>query len=139
MRLKRDKYDIRFSNLIRERADYTCECCGVSYRENTGGLDCSHFYTRANKAVRWSTMNAAAHCCGCHNKLGGNPVIFTNWIRDYLGATGFEILNEKRQAIVKWKPWMKEEMYAHYKTELDRLKELRKQGVKGYIEITDYL
>lgn len=84
-------------------------------------------------------MNAAAHCFGCHNKLGGNPVIFTNWIRDYLGAAGFEILNEKRQAIVKWKPWMKEEMYAHYKTELDRLKELRKQGVKGYIEITDYL
>lgn len=137
--IKRDKYDVTFSQLIRERADFHCERCGKSYRESTQGLHCSHFYTRGNKAVRWCTLNAAAHCHGCHQYLGSNPMEFTAWVRGYLGDELFETLNERRQAIVRWKPWMKDEMLAHYKSELVRLQALRKAGHSGYIEVVDYL
>jgi len=137
--IKRDKYDIVFSNLIRERSDFCCERCGKSYRESTIGLHCSHFYTRGNKAVRWCVLNAAAHCHGCHQYLGSNPMEFTAWVRRYLGDGMFDLLNERRQAIIRWKKWDKDAMYQHYNSELARLKQMRKDGVNGYIAVVDYL
>ena len=137
--IKRDKYDVIFSQLIRERADFHCERCGKSYRERTQGLHCSHFYTRSNKAVRWCVINAAAHCHGCHHYLGSNPIEFTAWVRGHLGDTLFDELNFRRQAIIKWKPWDKAAMYLHYQEELAKLQERRKAGEVGYIEVTDYI
>ena len=34
--LKRDPLDAVFSDLVRERADWTCECCGKYFPERKG-------------------------------------------------------------------------------------------------------
>lgn len=84
--MKRDPADIAFSKLVRLRAHYRCECCGKQYGPSNTGLHCSHFYGRRSRATRWHALNAAAHCYGCHQRLGSNPVVFAEWIDGHIGS-----------------------------------------------------
>ena len=139
--IKRDKYDATFSDLIRERADWTCERCGLECRkegQDSRRLDCSHFYSRANRSVRWHPLNAAAHCFRCHQELGGNPVLFREWILEYLGPELDQRLRELAHTPRKWKPWEKDEMREHYANQLKMLKARRAAGDRGYIEVVSY-
>jgi hypothetical protein len=47
-------------------------------------------------------------------------------------------LQKLHHTVRKWKPWEKDELYKHMKSELKRLEDLRLEGVKGYIEIDAY-
>lgn len=133
--MKRDKHDAAFSNLVRERADWHCENCKKYYPEGArAGLECSHFFTRSRKSTRWHPLNAAAHCTKCHFDLGGNPLKFADWIRDYLGRAKSGELSEANHAIVRWRKRDMEELYAEMKSELLRMKHLRAEGVRGRIE-----
>lgn len=138
--MKRDKIDDTFSKLVRERAEWTCECCGKEYPEGQRqGLHCSHFYSRRHKATRWSPMNAAAHCFSCHQKLGGNPVEFSAWIEKHIGSGALEILRERAHSICKLTKADKEDIYKHLKSEYKRMMALRADGVVGRIEFEDPL
>ena len=133
--MKRDKYDIAFSQLVRERAEWTCECCHKHYPEGArNGLECSHFFTRSRKSTRWHPLNAAAHCTKCHFHLGGNPIEFSDWIRHYLGRSKSAELSTANHVIVRWRKKDKDELYCQMKAELLRMKHLRSEGVRGRIE-----
>lgn len=92
MKLKRTAADKWFSNCIRIAQNWTCEHCGRNYENNRQGLDCSHFYGRANYSVRFYPLNAFAHCMGCHRELGENPALFVEFVEKQLGQHGAEII-----------------------------------------------
>jgi len=137
--MKRDKCDIVFSTLVRERSDWTCEVCGKVYPEgHRAGLECSHFFGRARKATRLHPLNAAAHCTHCHFHLGGNPIEFSEWIEGHLGKEKADYLRLLANSICKKTKAYKELEYQHLKSELERIRSLRKQGVTGRIDFEPY-
>jgi len=129
MAIKRDKKDIKFSNLIRMAANWTCQRCGTYYPEGRrGGLDCSHFFSRTKRSVRWHPWNAAAHCRGCHQYLGDNPIIFTRWIQEYLGADKYGKLKVLQNRTVHWKNYEMECINNHLAKELKIMEGRRFDG-----------
>ncbi len=140
MGLKRDKYDTLFSNMVRERDNWTCQKCGKYYPEGERqGLHCSHIFSRRHRATRWEPYNAVAHCYSCHQYLGGNPVIFEAWARTYLGDYVLNLLEEKHRLIIKVTKKDKIEMYKHMKSEHARMLKLRAGGDTGLLSFTGYL
>lgn len=127
--------DIWFSKCIRERAEWTCERCGRVHARGSRALHCSHFFSRRHRATRWSPDNAAAHCYGCHVRLGGDPVLFTDWIRKYLGETRFDMLRDRHNQSVKISKVEEKEIARHYKAQYEFLLEKRSQGVTGYLDL----
>ena len=74
MAIKRTKWDIVFSDYIRNRDNWTCQKCGKKYHEKSAGLHCSHFYGRRSWATRIEPANAMALCYGCHLHVGSFPM-----------------------------------------------------------------
>lgn len=133
--MKRDKMDIIFSKLVRERANWTCEVCGTHYPEGKRqGLECSHFFTRSKRSTRWHPKNAAAHCTKCHFHLGGNPIEFAEWIEGHLGKPEAEALRLKANTPLKFTKTMKADLYQEMKAEMSRLEALRSEGETGRLE-----
>lgn len=133
-----------FSLCIRERAEWTCERCGVYYPEGERrGLHCSHFVGRANKSVRWSAINAAAHCFGCHARLEGDPTEFDRWIREYLerhyDVTTYDLLMELKQKIARVTKKDKEAIADHYREQYAAMAQRRTDGEMGRIEFEGWL
>ncbi len=138
--MKRDKRDIVFSKLVRERANWTCERCGRYFPfGERSGLDCSHFFGRRYLRLRWHPDNAAAHCRGCHGFLSENPDEFMRWIEGHIGEGRIEMLRERRNDNrIKYTKRDKEEIHAHLKSELQRLESLRAEGKEGRLEFEAY-
>lgn len=137
--MKRDKLDAIFSELVRERANWTCEWCGKYFPEGSrGGLHCSHIYSRRHAATRTNPLGAVAHCYACHLRYGSNPIEGGKWATSYLGEGTVQILAELLRTPVKYTKADKEEAYQHYKKEKERIKKLRMQGVTGRIEFTGW-
>ncbi len=133
--MKLKKRDIAFSKLVRMRANWTCERCRKHYGEGQRqGLDCSHFFSRSRQSVRWHPLNAAAHCRGCHQYLGANPIEFKDWIKEYLGTTKYTVLVHLADARMKFSKAILEDVYQHLKDELKKMAALRKEGVTERIE-----
>lgn len=126
--------------LCKERADWKCEKCGKEFPERRGGgLEWSHHHGRRSRHTRWDMDNCSAHCSGCHFYLGGNPLIFADWIKEKLGEERASELTRRFHAPKKWTKGEKEEMQEHYRSELNRLLKLRRvEGVTGYIEVVNY-
>lgn len=96
MKLKIDALDSLFSLYIRAKAGWKCERCGKFYPEGErNALDCSHFVGRVHKGTRWSEDNAAAHCRGCHQHLGANPILFVDWILNHMGDQRYASLRAR--------------------------------------------
>lgn len=136
--IKRDKFDILFSNIIREASDYVCSRCQRGYRDNPSGLHCSHYVGRAHKATRWHPDNAVAHCYGCHSYFEQRPNEFYRWYCQKFGEGREQIITDLGRSIRKWKKWEKDELYEAMKREMKRLRELRASGVVGPVEIANY-
>lgn len=91
-----NKLDIAFSLLIRKRG--RCERCGTTKR-----LQCSHIYSRANRSVRWSEINAFCFCAGCHEFWWHkNPMDATEWAKTRLGPQNAAQLNVEAHMAKKW-------------------------------------
>ncbi|PUB87053.1 MAG: hypothetical protein DBP02_02070 [gamma proteobacterium symbiont of Ctena orbiculata] len=130
--------DTWFSKCIRERAGWICEVCNKQYEENSQGLHCSHFWSRRHRATRWDADNAAAHCFGCHQRLGGNPIEFADWIEQHLGEARMEIVRGKAMSIVKIPKSEEKDIAKYYREEYERMRKLRAEGVTGRIEFESY-
>jgi hypothetical protein len=97
MKIRIDPLDTLFSEYIRCRALKTvggCERClqgKTDYKE----LQCSHFFGRSRKSVRWDPDNAAGLCFGCHQYLGSHPLEHTEWFKVRLGEGAFDMLNHR--------------------------------------------
>lgn len=97
-KLKRSKADILFSEFIRERDDWTCQRCHIPCHDNRGYLDCSHFFSRAKKSVRFDADNAVAFCKKCHDYFTGkNYQEHLNFFVKRLGIRKFELLEVRAQ------------------------------------------
>ncbi len=137
--MKITKQDKVFSQLVRERANWTCERCGKVFPEGyRQGLHCSHTYSRTKASTRLHQLNASAHCHGCHTFFGDNPVLFAEWIEDHLRKDKAQYLRHRAHQIVKKTKAYKEEEYKHLKKELARMLKLRSEGETGRIEFTAY-
>lgn len=67
MALKRDKFDDVFSQLVRERTDWSCDYCGRTFHHERQKLHCSHFKSRRHKANR-------------NVKKSGNRIYLEKWV-----------------------------------------------------------
>jgi hypothetical protein len=131
VKIRIDKRDTVFSLLIRLRSRFNCDRCG-RYFPKGHGLQCSHFFGRRHRATRWDPDNAAAHCFGCHQRLGENPMEFAAWIRGYLGDVRYEELTARHRKIVKRTKADLEALYIHLKNELETLRRDPNHSVIAY-------
>ncbi len=134
--MKRNKYDRLMSQLIRERADWTCEwpTCGVRYPEGSRGLEHSHHWGRRRHSVRWAPENGAALCTGHHRYADSNPDEHKTFIRGLLGTDGYDALLLKANTARRWKAWEKAGLYEQMKAALNDMKERRAMGHTGRLE-----
>jgi len=136
--VKRDKYDIVFSGLIRERADYVCESCHKSYRHDTGYMDCAHVHSRKHQATRYHKDGAIALCKPCHRRFTDYPLEWGDFVRKYYGDGLTDEIKRLAHSIKKWAPGEKDLMYKHYRDELKRLEYLRRTGSTGRLEFVGW-
>lgn len=138
--MKRDKIDKLFSLMVRERDNWTCQRCGKYYPEGSRqGLHCSHIFSRRHRSTRWEPLNAVAHCFSCHQYLGGNPVLFNDWARDYLGNETVDMLTEKHRVIIKLTEADKRDMYTFMRREYNRMIDDRVDGKQEKLTFVGYL
>lgn len=139
MGIKRTPLDAVFSNLVRERADWTCECCGKEFPDRKGsGLHASHYFGRRGASTRHHGSNVFAHCFGCHQKLGSNPHDFKRWVWRHLGEPNYDDLVIRHNTIVKRTKDERKEMLAHFKAQLGYIKRRRRNGEQGYIDFVEW-
>ena len=139
MAIKRDKLDAAFSDLVRERADWTCECCSKHFPERKGaGLHASHYWGRKNQATRFCGINTFAHCFGCHQKLGSKPHEFREWVFNELGEKLYDELTLKANSVCKRTKAEKEDMLKHFRQEKKEIEQKRMDGWVGYIDFVEW-
>ena len=90
------KLDKLFSEYIRSRG-YCIKC------KKLDNLQCCHIFSRSNMSVRWDIDNLLSMCAGCHFFAHKNPILFTEFVREYLGAERYEQLKVRARAIKQWK------------------------------------
>lgn len=112
--MKRDKYDIVFSKLIRAMAGNKCEYCG----KMDGQIECAHIFGRRSKSTRWDITNAVSLCNFHHRHFTEHPVDFTRWLENYIGEEKLDALRIKANQVKKWGVEEKEEMYRIMKDKL---------------------
>lgn len=136
--MKLDKYDRRFSLIVRESADWTCEICYIQSRPESmlnKKMECSHDRGRRHVLTRYDPRNAICSCSSCHRKTTEDHDYHVEQFTRIKGGETRRIMRELSQPGGKLKKWEKEEIYQHYKKELERIKQLRMDGVIGKIEI----
>ena len=133
--MKRDKYDKLMSNLIRERANWTCERCEMYYPEgHRGGLEHSHIWGRRRHSIRWEPDAGIALCTGCHREVGSNHDAHEALARSILGDERYAEMKLLANTTRKWKPWEKDELYVQMKLALKDMEERRSMGHTGRLE-----
>lgn len=136
--IKRDKLDAVFSDLVRERAEWTCQRCGTQYQPPTRALHCAHLFTRRAKATRTHPDAAIAACYGCHQYLDSHPEDKERLARNILGDVAFDAVRARFHKVTKRKPDEKAAMYAHYRGELANMRALRAEGRTGWLEFVSW-
>ena len=58
-------------------------------------LQCSHFWGRGKKSVRYDEDNAAGLCAGCHMYLTAHPALHEEWFIGYLGREKYDLLETR--------------------------------------------
>ncbi len=121
--MKRDKYDILYSKIIRGLAGNRCEYCGTT----DGQIECAHIVGRRSKSTRWflgdkdTAPNAVSLCHHHHRHFTENPLDFTAWLNEYIGEDKITALRVKGWQAKKWGKEEKEEMYQTMKEMLQLL------------------
>lgn len=133
--MKRDKLDIVFSNLVRERPGWVCERCETYYPEGRrGGLECSHVFGRGRHSVRWDERNAFALCTGCHRFFTAHPAEHHLFALDRMGEDAFSQLRLDSNSLKRRTKNQKEKLYQRLKAALTDMKERRAMGHQGRLE-----
>ena len=127
MAIKRCSADAAFSNAVRMSRNNTCEHCGKA----DGRVELAHIYGRRAKSVRWDTLNGLCLCSYCHMTFTANPLDFEAWLREYLGQGYLDILNEKRQKLLKTTKAYRQEVAKHYREQI-KLMEAGRHDLVSY-------
>lgn len=116
-KIKISAADSAFSKAARMSRNNTCEHC----KRTDGKMEAAHIYGRANKSVRWDTLNILCLCFRCHLDFTANPLDFETWLKRYVGQGYLDILNEKRHQIQKDTAAYRKEVAAHYRAEIRKM------------------
>ncbi len=93
------KLDKAFGEIVRSRG--VCAKCGKGAEQVT--LHCAHIFSRQNLSVRWNLDNAMALCYYDHFWWAHKePILFTEFVKEYLGAYKYEQLKIRARSIKKW-------------------------------------
>ena len=138
--IKRGIADAAFSEIIRERSDWTCECCGKQFPLGSSrrSLHASHYFSRRHRGLRFHPSNTFAHCFTCHQRFGENPDDFSLWVEKTIGEGMVEMLRERRNSIYKMDKGEEKLIATHYKDELRIMREKRADGETGYLEFISW-
>lgn len=99
--IKKNATDNLFSKLVRMKAKWICERCFKNCEGEKAYYDCSHFYSRKNRSVRFDFENAAALCRGCHFYFGEHPHEHSVFFWKRLGEEKFNALRVRAHTPVK--------------------------------------
>jgi len=91
----RRKLDKLCSEIVRKRGK--CERCG-----SRNNIQCCHIFSRTYNNTRWDIENLVALCAGCHFWSHKNPILFGEFIIQYLGTKRYELLKEAHNLITKY-------------------------------------
>ncbi len=114
MRIKRNKYDITFSQYIKQR-DVCCQWCG----RTDGALQTSHIYSRRHTNTRWDPRNAKLLCFACHQRWHSDPIEGFEWLKSVIGADRLEQLRKDAHKVVKLTTADKDEIRASLMDTID--------------------
>ena len=93
------KLDKLVSQIVRLRG--VCARCGKGAEQIT--LQCAHIYGRRNLSVRFDQENCLALCYACHfHWAHREPILFTEFVQEYLGEERYTSLKHKARSIKKW-------------------------------------
>ena len=129
--------DVAFSQCVKERANYCCERCGKSYRDDDSGLDCSHVFSRRYKSIRYDPDNAMALCFHCHKFWWhSDPVDSGEWAIKKLGRDKIKALRKKREINIEYDI---NKVAAYYNLTLSSMKKIREQEPIKRIEFESFI
>ncbi len=133
--IKRTPLDAILSDLVRERADWTCEYCSAEFPERKGrGLHASHYIGRSNMSTRYDPDNLFSLCASCHRKLSDDHDEHYQFAYRSLGEVRYEVLRANKQKIKRYRKAELREMLAHYKEQQVILEGQRMAGEIGRLE-----
>lgn len=89
------KLDKKVSEIVRGRG--YCAWC-----KKTEGLECCHIFSRRYRSVRWDVDNLVCLCHNHHFYSHSNPILFAEFVKDYLGKEKYTQLKHKAIMIKKW-------------------------------------
>jgi len=99
------KLDKVCSEIVRSRG-YCVKC------QKTKNLQACHIFSRTYRSVRWDIqLNILCLCAGCHFHAHKNPVLFTEFVRNYLGDLNYASLKRIATSIKKWTLVEMQELY----------------------------
>jgi len=137
--MKRTSLDALISDLVRERADWTCERCSRQFPERRGrDIHCSHFYGRKYHSTRYDPDNVFCLCASCHSQLQDAPAEHAAWVRSQLGDIRYDELRGRWRRVCRRRSPEIAEMRSHYRRELEAMKAARANGARGRIEFTGW-
>ena len=135
VKTRHNKLDKLFSKLIRERDDWTCRASGENKRHEPASLHCAHIMGRRHVGLRWHPMNAVSLTPAKHFYFTERPFEWTYWCEEEFGKDRVTELRRVANVTVKWPKSLREDIYQHYKGELERLQKMRLEGVTGRLEV----
>jgi len=91
----RNKLDKLCSEIVRKRGK--CERCG-----RKADLQCCHIFSRTYNNTRWDLENLLCLCASCHFWSHKNPILFTEFIKQFLGKEKYELLKEAHNQVTKF-------------------------------------
>ena len=93
------KLDRVVSNIVRSKG--VCAHCGKGAEQVT--LHCAHIFSRTMMSVRFDLNNCIPLCYRCHFWWShSNPILFAEFIKEYLGNYKYQQLKMKARGIRKW-------------------------------------
>lgn len=134
-----------FSLCIRERSAWRCERCNRLHTPNgltRSGLDCSHYETRDNWAVRFWPYNCFALCRGCHVYFDEEHRFeYEDFYLDKLGAQRLEEdrwLSHQSATLAKVVHHNERDIALHYRTQYRAMLVIRSQGVTDRLPFVEW-
>jgi hypothetical protein len=89
------RLDKLVSDIVRERGQ--CAWC-----KKNEGLECCHIFSRRYRSVRWDFDNLVCLCHSHHFYSHSNPLLFAEFIKEYLGNLKYTQLKQKARSIKKY-------------------------------------
>lgn len=91
------KLDKACSDIIRSIGK--CAYCG---NEDYSKLQAAHVFSRSIRSVRWELNNIVCLCAKCHFWVHAHPILWAEFVRDYLGSYKYQNLKLQANMIKKW-------------------------------------